>query len=128
MPRLTAMDEHFVHQLPEPLPITAAHHHHWRESYFFVVHDRAQPGDVVILAMAHYPTRGVMDALVMGRLDGDQVFARYERPYGDDPQTTSVGPASVRIVEPYRTVARFLAEGARVVIADVNAENGAANV
>ena len=29
------MDEHFVHQLPEPLPVAAIEHHHWRESYFF---------------------------------------------------------------------------------------------
>ncbi len=38
MPRLTPMDEHFVHQIPEPLPNTVVHHAFWRESLFFIVH------------------------------------------------------------------------------------------
>ena len=38
MPDLTAMDEYFVHQIPEPLPNVVTHHEHWRESLFF---DRA---------------------------------------------------------------------------------------
>jgi hypothetical protein len=33
MVKLTAMDEHFVHQNPEPLPQAVSHHDHWRESY-----------------------------------------------------------------------------------------------
>jgi hypothetical protein len=30
MVQLTAMDEHFVHQIPEPLPQVVTHHDHWR--------------------------------------------------------------------------------------------------
>jgi hypothetical protein len=33
------MDEYFVHQIPQLLPQVAVHHHHWRESYFYDIHD-----------------------------------------------------------------------------------------
>jgi hypothetical protein len=104
VPRLTAADELFVHQIPEPLPNVVTHHDHWRESYFFVLHQRGGPGDVLILAMAHFPRREEMDALQLGRIDGQRIFARHVRPYDGDPHTTTVGPVSVKIVEPYKTV------------------------
>ena len=56
MARPTAMDEQFVHQIPELLPERRDPHPHWRESYFFelhrpdargrrrVLHDGALPG------------------------------------------------------------------------------------
>ncbi|CAN5449781.1 hypothetical protein BH18ACT1_BH18ACT1_11420 [soil metagenome] len=104
MPRLTAADELLVHQLPEPLPNVATHSEHWRESYFFVLHPRTGPGDVVILTMATFPARAELDSLQMGRIDGTHVFARHARAHGDDPHTTAVGPVRIDIVEPYRTV------------------------
>jgi hypothetical protein len=55
MPELTAMDEFFVHQIPEPLPNVAVAHPHWRESLFFIAHPREALGDVVILTLAHFP-------------------------------------------------------------------------
>jgi hypothetical protein len=103
VPRLTAADEGFVHQIPEPLPNVAVHHEHWRESYFFVLHPPSGEGDVVILTMAHFPARGEMDALQLGRTNGEFFFGRHARPYGDDPHRTEVGPASIEIVEPYRS-------------------------
>ena len=114
MVRLTAADEGFYHQIPEPLPNVAVQHDHWRESYFFILHQRSQPGDVVILTMAHYPRREAMDSLQMGQIDGQFVFARYERPYGDDPHATAVGPVTIEIVEPYKTVRLKAGDGATV--------------
>ena len=105
MPRLTAMDEHFVHQIPEPLPQVVTRHEHWRESYFFVMHDRAATaGDVLILTMAHFPAREEMDSLQMGTIDGQITFGHHVRPYDGDPHTTRVGPVSIDITEPYRSV------------------------
>ena len=104
MPKLTDKDELFVHQIPEPLPNVVTHHDHWRESYFFVLHPRTAPGDVVILTMAHYPKREEMDSLQMGRIAGQQIFARHSRPYDGDPHTTVVGPVTIDIVEPFKTV------------------------
>jgi hypothetical protein len=100
----TALDELFIHQIPEPLPNVVTHHEHWRESYFFVMHPRDRMGDVVILTMAHYPARREMDSLQLGQIDGQFVFGRYSRPYGDDPHTPKVGPVSIDIVEPYKTI------------------------
>ncbi len=57
MPELTAMDEYFVHQIPEPLPSVVTHHEHWRESLFFVAHSPSGRGDVIILTLAHFPAR-----------------------------------------------------------------------
>ena len=92
MPKLTAADEFFYHQIPEPLPNVATHHQHWRESYFFVCHPRTAPGDVIILTMAHFPAREQMDALQLGRIGGQQIFAQHVRPYDGDPHTTKIGP------------------------------------
>ena len=111
MIRLTAADELFLHQIPEPFPNVVTHHDHWRESYFFILHPRATGGDVLALAMAHYPRREDMDALELGRIDGQRIFSHHVRPYGNDPHTTVVGPIAVTIVEPYKTV-RLTADAA----------------
>lgn len=101
MPRLTAMDEHLVHQLPEPLPNVVAHHPHWRESYFFIAHRPDALGDVVILTIASYPQREAMDSLQMGRVGGEAIIGHHERPYDGDPHTADVGAARVEVVRPF---------------------------
>lgn len=104
--RLTALDEAFVHQIPEPLVHTASHHEHWRESYFFVAHPRtgAPTDDVVITTLATYPQRQAMDSYQMGRQGGNHVFALHARDWAGDPHRTEAGPVGVDVVEPYRTV------------------------
>ena len=96
MPELTAMDEYFVHQIPEPLPNVVTHHEHWRESLFFIAHSPRGRGDVIILTLAHFPARGVMDSLQLGRIDGEPTLAHHERPYDGDPHTMAVGPVADR--------------------------------
>ena len=102
MARPTAMDERFVHQIPELLPEVATRSPHWRESYFFELHRPDGLGDVVFFTMAHYPAREMMDSLQMGRVDGDQVLSVISRPYDGDPHTTDVGGARVEIVQPFQ--------------------------
>lgn len=104
MPRLTAMDEYFVHQIPEPLSSPETHHDFWRESVFFILHPRDGLGDVPILTTAHFPKAEVMDAMQLGKIGEDWIYAKHERPYGGDPHTMSVGPTHVDIVEPFRRV------------------------
>lgn len=105
MPRLTPADDLLLHQIPEPFPNVAVHHQHWRDSYFFVCHPRSgDDGDVVILTLASYPARSTMDSFQMGRIEGANVFALHERPYGDDPHTPIVGPVTVEIVEPFSEI------------------------
>ncbi len=104
MIRLTAMDELFVHQIPEPLPNVATFHEHWRESLFFILHPRDGLGDVVILTLAHFPARQEMDSLQLGRIGGTPTIAHHVRPYDGDPHTMAVGPVRIDIAEPFRTV------------------------
>jgi hypothetical protein len=102
MPRLTNADELFVHQIPEPLPNVAVHHEHWRDSYYFGMHPRGGIGDAIILTMAHYPKREMLDSHEFSFMGGQRLFAHFTRPYGDDPHTPVVGPINVEIVEPYK--------------------------
>ena len=74
--KLTPADDFFYHQIPEPLPNVVTYHDHWRESYFFILHPRTGPGDVVILTMAHYPKRQLMDSLQLGQIGGQHVFGQ----------------------------------------------------
>lgn len=104
MPPLTAMDEHLAHQVPEPFPATAAHHPHWRESYFFIAHHPERLDDVVILTMASYPQRQALDSLQMGRVGGQHVLGLQMRSYEGDPHTPVVGGARIEIVRPYEEV------------------------
>lgn len=104
MTRLSALDERFVHQLPEPLVHVQTPSPHWRESYFFELHRPDGRGDVVFFTMATFPSRDRMDSLQMGRIGGERVLGVLDRPLGEDPHTTDVGAARVEIVEPYREI------------------------
>jgi hypothetical protein len=112
MPSLTAYDEFFVHQIPEPLSVVGFEHQHWRESYFVVAHGPDVDSDVIAIAMATYPARHTLDALVLGRVGGELLFGFYQRPADGDPHTSEVGPVSVVIEEPFRRV--------RVVVNDAD--------
>jgi hypothetical protein len=101
VPRLTPGDERFVHQLPEPLSVVGIEHHHWRESYFFVTHGATADSDVIIVAMATYPARRQLDALVLGRVGNELLFHYHQRDSGGDQHTTVVGPIAVEVVAPF---------------------------
>lgn len=117
MPRLTPMDELFVHQIPEPFPNVLTHHEHWRDSLFFVMHPRDHAGDVVILTLATFPARKEVDALQLGRIGGAFQYARHERPFDGDPHTMAVGPVTIEIVEPFRKVHLRVADTPGVPVA-----------
>jgi hypothetical protein len=104
MARPTKMDEYFVHQLPQMLPDVVTRHHHWRESYFYDIHDPSGEGDAVFFTMAHYPAQQRLDSLQMGRVAGAQLLGVHGRPYDGDPHTTEMEGARVEIVEPMQEV------------------------
>ena len=106
MARPTAADEQFVHQIPQLLPQVVTRNDHWRESYFFDVHDPAAgtDGDVIFFTMAHYPARERMDSLQMGRVGGEPVIGFHDRPYEGDPHTTEVPGAKVEIIKPFEEI------------------------
>jgi hypothetical protein len=102
--RPTALDELFVHQLPELLPNVATRNPHWRESYFFDIHAPSADGDVIFFTMAHYPERQVMDSLQMGKVGGEAILGHLARPYDGDPHTTEVGGAAIDVVTPFEEI------------------------
>lgn len=104
MTRPTAMDEMFVHQTADLLPRVAVHHPHWRESYFFDLHGPGASGDVIFFTMASFPAMQILDSLQMGKVNGQPVIGRVDRPYGDDPHTTSMPGARVEVVQPWQEV------------------------
>lgn len=99
---LTPWDEYFVHQVPEPIGAVDRPHPHWRESYFFELHDPSGEGDVVFVTMARYPAQERLDSLQMGRVGGEQLLGRHERAYDGDPHTTEMPGARIEVVQPLR--------------------------
>lgn len=102
MPKLTAADEYFYHQIPEPLPNVVNRHPFWRESLFFIMHPREELGDTVILTMAQYPHAEKVDAFQLGIIGEQPIYLVHERPYDGDPHTLEVGPTKIDIIEPYK--------------------------
>ena len=117
MPRLTPMDEFFVHQIPEPLPNVVTHHQHWRDSLFYVLHPRDHLGDVVILTLSTFPAREELDSLQLGRVGGTLQYARHARPFAGDPHSMVCGPVTIDIQEPLRTVHLRVDDGPGVPVA-----------
>ena len=116
MAKPTALDELFVHQIPDLLPRVAAMHPHWRESYFFDLHRPDASGDVVFFTMASYPGRGGLDSIQMGKVGGQPILGRVERAYGDDPHTTTLTGARVEVVRPWEEIRLYAdeSEGAAI--------------
>jgi len=119
MSTLSAADELFVHQIPEPLRTVAVDSEHWRESYYFGIHPPGAPGDAIILTMAHYPRTQMLDSHEFSFVGGERYFAHFTRPYGADPQTPIVGPVAVQVIEPYRSLRLTVDGGAAPVGLDV---------
>jgi len=111
MTRLTDLDELLAHQIPEPMANVQTHHEHWRESYFFIAHRPDRLDDVVIMTMATFPARGVMDSIQMGKVAGTQIIGFQERHHGEDPHSPYAGGARVDIVKPWHTM-RLIADPA----------------
>ena len=105
-------DEWFGHQLPEPFRFTALNHHHWRESLFFIMQSPDGMDDVEILTLAHFPTRGEMDSLQLGRVGDTPVLARHDRHVNGDFNNFSIGPVTIDIVEPHKRIHLHVADNA----------------
>ena len=97
-------DERFGHQIPEPFRSTEVHHQHWRESLFFIAQSPDGPNDVTILTLAHFPARGVMDSLQLGRFADEPILMRHERSVDGDFADFRVGTVRIDVVEPKRIV------------------------
>lgn len=117
MPKFTALDERFIHQIPEPFPNTFLHHRDWRESLFFHMHPRDTFGDVVILTLAQFPARGIMDSYQGGRVGTENTITLHARSIDNDQDDFHVGPVRIDIEEPLQRVRLRVAEDPRAPVA-----------
>ena len=104
MAKFTALDERFAHQIPEPFPNVLHFHSDWRESLFFIMHEREKPGDVLILTLAHFPSRQEMDSLQLGRVGDSPIMARHVRKVDGDQDDFRVGPITIDVIEPLKKI------------------------
>ena len=104
MAKFTALDERFAHQIPEPFPNVLHFHPDWRESLFFIMHEREKPGDVLILTLAHFAARQEMDSLQLGRVGESPIMARHVRKVDGDQDDFRVGPITINVVEPLKKI------------------------
>ncbi|GDX34322.1 hypothetical protein LBMAG16_11530 [Actinomycetes bacterium] len=104
MAKFTALDERFAHQIPEPFPNVVHYHQDWRESLFFIMHQRDKPGDVLILTLAHFAARQEMDSLQLGRVGDSSIMARHVRKVDGDQDDFRVGPITIDIAEPLKRI------------------------
>ena len=104
MAKFTALDERFAHQIPEPFPNVLHFHPDWRESLFFIMHEREKPGDVLILTLAHFAARQEMDSLQLGRVGDSPIMARHVRKVDGDQDDFRVGPITIDVVEPLKKI------------------------
>ncbi|HVX18926.1 MAG TPA: hypothetical protein VHA73_12910 [Acidimicrobiales bacterium] len=118
MRRLTPLDELLAHQIPEPITTVGIEHPHWRESYFFEAHGPSPDSDMVAVGFGCYPQRQAMDAVVLGRIGDQPLFAHARREWGLDPQTPVAGPVRVTIEEPFERI-RLQIDGANGLQADL---------
>jgi hypothetical protein len=80
------------------------YHQDWRESLFFIMHEREKPGDVLILTLAHFPSRQEMDSLQLGRVGDSPIMARHVRKVDGDQDDFRVGPITIDVVEPLKKI------------------------
>jgi hypothetical protein len=104
MAKFTALDERFAHQIPEQFPNVLHFHSDWRESLFFIMHQREKPGDVLILTLAHFPSRQEIDSLQLGRVGTSPIMARHLRKVDGDQDDFRVGPITIDVVEPLKKI------------------------
>ena len=116
MAKFTALDERFAHQIPEPFQNVLHFHQDWRESLFFIMHERNKPGDVLILTLAHFPSRQEMDSLQLGRVGDAPIMARHVRKVDGDQDDFRVGPITIDVVEPLKKI-RLIAEPSDQILA-----------
>ena len=115
---LTPFDDYPIHQTPEPLAHPGSGDRNAYDRYFFNGYDR-DGGFFFAAAMGCYPNRQVIDAAFSIVRDGRQrsVFASGRVPL--DRTKTTIGPITVDVVEPMRTLRLSVTAANAGVEADV---------
>jgi hypothetical protein len=68
------------------------------------MHQREKPGDVLILTLAHFPSRQEIDSLQLGRVGASPIMARHLRKVDGDQDDFRVGPITIDVIEPLKKI------------------------
>jgi hypothetical protein len=109
MSLLGPMDEQLNHQTPRPFLVPGTTDHRFYDRHWFeVIHSE---GDILLLCgMGTYKNMGVADGFLVAQRGGQQTNVRFSRPLEGDPGAT-VGPLSIEVLEPYRSLSIGLTPG-----------------
>lgn len=100
---ISAMDESLAHQTPETFDQVVTSDRNFYDRYYFNLHSKSEEL-FVVFSMGQYPNLGTTDAFVCIVYQGKQRVLRCSRELGSDRSDTSVGPFSVSVVEPLKTM------------------------
>jgi len=115
---ITRGDDYPIHQTAEPVAVAGGGARNFYDRYFF--NGYARDGSVFFAAaMGQYPNRQVADAAFNVVLRGRQYVVRASRRAGDERMETRVGPISVEVLEPLRTLRVTVQPNAWEVSADL---------
>jgi hypothetical protein len=119
---LTKFDDYPIHQTAEPLAFLETSDRNAYARYWFNGFD--PDGEFYFgIAFAIYPHREVMDcALSIVRTDGTQDSFRASRRFRGDRMDMQVGPLTLQIVDPMRTVRVVIAKNKTKITADLTFE------
>jgi len=114
---LTRGDDYPIHQLPEPVA-SAGGERNFYDRYFFNGYAREDQA-FFALALGVYPHRNVMDASFCVIHEGVQHNLRASRHLGVERMDTRVGPMSVQVLEPLKSLRILVHENDYGIRADL---------
>lgn len=101
---LSRADEFLTHQVPYPHAMVGSSDPNWRERYWISLHDVARQDFILSAGFGKYPNQDVMEACAMAQCGTVQHNLRVSRQLRPRVDTMQVGPFSVEVIEPLKTL------------------------
>lgn len=117
--RLSSYDEYFTHQIPLPHTVVGSSDPAWRERYWINIQDIASADVMMVCGIGQYPNQNTQEAFVSVVVGDTQRNIRLSRSLLPQIDATGVGPFSVQVVEPLRTLRLLLDENPSGISFDI---------
>lgn len=102
--RLSASDEYFTHQVPLPHSMVGSSDPNWRERYWISIQDVRSQQFILSVGFGKYPNQDVLEGCVMAQHRLAQHNLRASRRLLSDVDRVTVGPMSLEVIEPLKTL------------------------
>lgn len=106
---LSRADEYFNHQVPFPHAMVGTSDPNWRERYWISIQDVRAQDFILSAGLGKYPNQDVMEGFVIAQAGTTQRNLRLSRQLLPQVDSMAVGPLSVEVLEPLKTL-RFRIE------------------